>query len=734
MRRPADVTCRRANLRPLLTALLLACLVFRGPSASAHGILERSIPSPNAALDVPPREIVLWFNEPVDPAFSAVSVLDRDGRPVPGKLTVSEDRKRISVNLDPLPEGVYTVRWRVLWSLDGHTTSGFFLFAVGQVAPPEAPAPTPGGRAPMRTLARWIAMAAGLLLAGIQLFSLLVLRPGSRELSLLRPLTALAALAHIAGVAWEFTLQTAELLDAPIGKVITGGMFWPLLIDTKVGWSAAIRLNATFLLLLLATAQGKTFQAAALICFLPWIRAIIASVLLAGMTVGSHAAGSGVLAMVMDWIHLMGAAAMLGGWVSFLYLLVRAVPQERGTLSRALLPRLSTILGVSFGVLAVTGVYLTLLYLPALQALLTTTYGRLLLAKLLLVGAIAALAAVNRYVLKPRILTSSPEDRPTALQLLLRNVTREVGVAALVLLTVAVLTITPPARVRAAAEAPSEAKALTLAGLAGDLQVRLKVAPAKPGQNRFEVAVSDRQGKPALTEARVFLWTTKLDEDLDPEKIPLASVGPGQYAAEGGQLGLPGWWQVEVVVRRPGRPDVSTVFPLPLGELPLRPSDPVAARLLKEATRAMARYLAWREVQQTTDGEGGVVVTWYEAQKPDRLRYRTSSGTEGVIIGSVRYLRVGSGPWRRDTLPQPLSLQGPLQPYTAGAEGVLLGRREPCDSEVCQVVLWEAGSASFAAWIEQKSYRVHRLLMVAPSHYMTLHITSGSSIRIALPE
>jgi hypothetical protein len=50
-----------------------------------------------------------------------------------------------------------------------------------------------------------------------------------------------------------------------------------------------------------------------------------------------------------------------------------------------------------------------------------------------------------------------------------------------------------------------------------------------------------------------------------------------------------------------------------------------------------------------------------------------------------------------------------------------LGRREPCGQEQCQVVFWDAqgGGAAFAGWIGMTSFRVHRILMVAPAHLMT---------------
>ena len=118
--------------------LLLAALLWVGagaPPAAAHGILERSDPAANASLDAPPRQVVLWFNEPVDATFSSATVADAQGRRVSRDAALSADRRVLQVPVGDLSSGLYTVRWRVLSAVDGHTTSGAFVFAVGQTVP-----------------------------------------------------------------------------------------------------------------------------------------------------------------------------------------------------------------------------------------------------------------------------------------------------------------------------------------------------------------------------------------------------------------------------------------------------------------------------------------------------------------------------------------------------------------------------------------------------------------------
>src|SRR5256885_15364489 len=110
-------------------------LAFATGMTSAHSVLQRSIPPANASLLAPPRQIVLIFSEPVVAGLSAAAVADRNGTVVSHASTVAQDGRTLAISVGPLAPGVYTVRWRALSATDGHTTSGFLLFGVGERLP-----------------------------------------------------------------------------------------------------------------------------------------------------------------------------------------------------------------------------------------------------------------------------------------------------------------------------------------------------------------------------------------------------------------------------------------------------------------------------------------------------------------------------------------------------------------------------------------------------------------------
>lgn len=775
--------CPASLCRPV-ALLVIPCLwLLAALPAGAHGVVERSSPASGAALDAAPSQVELWFNEPVDPAFSSASVVDPFGKRVSGRSVISADGRRMTVPLRELPRGFYTVRWRVLSATDGHTTAGAFAFTVGVPGRP----PVAGGSEapdPWLALVRWAGYLAAVLLAGAALFSPLVLRPGLRSVepptalrvqeaaaARLRRLTAGAALAVVAVGAVELALRATALVEASLGQVIAGGHLFLMLWSTKPGWSVLVRAAFAVPFLLPTSPRGRILRAAWTVWFmvvggltamlggpaavagsshlvlvvlvagvhglltvlilivLPqmpdfrdirvpemrWVPPVAGAGVLLGLTINSHAWGSGAPAVLADWAHMAAAAVWIGGLACLLVVLTGMPPPERARASPALVPRMSTAAAVALGLLVATGVYGAWLHVPGPTGLVASAYGRALLVKLVLFAPLVMLGAFNRFVLRPRLAADDPAHRR-----LLKTVGGEVGLGAVVLLVVAVLTVIPPARVTLGI---SPATNLRLAGLAGDVRLSLMVEPVLPGPNQIEVTVLAGDGRPIEADARAMVRLTRLDEDLVPTTLVLESRGQGRYSAAGGAIMPEGWWEAAVVLRRRGRLDVSTAFPLRIGRPRAAASDPDALRLLDASRAAMGNLRAWREEEQIADGAGGTVTVEVDLVRPDRLRYRTSGGDEGIIIGVDRYRRTGEGAWERDTLPRPLAADGVLQ-YLRGAEAVVLGRGAHCEAELCRVVSWEAPgrTAAFAAWVGEESRRIHRLMMVAPFHYMTSRV------------
>ena len=128
------------------TLLLLTALVgltLGVLPASAHSRLISISPKDGASLPGSPTEVVLRFNEPVNPQFVTVRVTDAEGGDVVGQdAAVSESTVTLPIT-DPIAAGTYNIVYRVV-SADSHPISGSTSFTIegDPLAPPASASPS----------------------------------------------------------------------------------------------------------------------------------------------------------------------------------------------------------------------------------------------------------------------------------------------------------------------------------------------------------------------------------------------------------------------------------------------------------------------------------------------------------------------------------------------------------------------------------------------------------------
>jgi len=115
-----------------LCKVAVALAAFLAPvAAQAHAMLDHSSPRVGSTVASAPKELLLWFTEKLEPAFSTAEVRNAQGTVVSGKAQADRsDGTELHVPLKALPPGTYSVTWRVL-SVDTHRTQGSFTFSVG---------------------------------------------------------------------------------------------------------------------------------------------------------------------------------------------------------------------------------------------------------------------------------------------------------------------------------------------------------------------------------------------------------------------------------------------------------------------------------------------------------------------------------------------------------------------------------------------------------------------------
>ncbi|MET9831983.1 copper resistance protein CopC [Streptomyces sp. NPDC006385] len=450
-------TASRRTRTPL-TALLLAGVVLAlllggaGP-ASAHAILTRSDPADVSVLKTAPEQITLTFNEDVSLAGGSLRVLSPKSLRVDrGPVThAGEKADTAQVMLqDKLPEGTYTVSWRVV-SSDSHSISGAFTFSIGR---PSAAASVPTASSENTAASRpygffrYVAYGGLALLIGVALFTL-VCWPGGAAL---RPLRRLLLTGWTALFASTILLL---LLRGPYetGKGLTAVFDLSLLGRTFTG-RAGLALGARLVLLAAAggllvlcatrlrreaqepprlpATEAKAGQLVGKPQFSVGVRAA-GTLLAVGLAVtwaAAEHASAGIqvpLAIPVSVLHLLAMAVWLGGLIALAVALFWA-PAETA-IPAAAVTRFSRLAFAAVVVLVVTGVYQSWRQVGSFEALSTTDYGRLLVLKTIAVISVLIAASFSRQWTAQLVHQRLPEP-PSAAAHQRVHVTRTVGVGA----------------------------------------------------------------------------------------------------------------------------------------------------------------------------------------------------------------------------------------------------------------------------------------------------------------
>jgi len=124
-----------ARALPLLGLILLTLIVNVTRAAWAHSFPEQETPSAGSMLNQPPAQVTIKYDAPIEKLFASLEVLNSAGQNVAmGPAEVSPDGWKLSVSVNKLQPGEYTVQWRVV-CIDTHRTQGSYSFTVERPHP-----------------------------------------------------------------------------------------------------------------------------------------------------------------------------------------------------------------------------------------------------------------------------------------------------------------------------------------------------------------------------------------------------------------------------------------------------------------------------------------------------------------------------------------------------------------------------------------------------------------------
>jgi copper transport protein len=602
----------RVGLAGVLAAVWL---VAAGSPAGAHALLRESDPAAGSSLERAPDRVVLTFTERPEEGLSGIQVLDTGGRPVQRgeSAPVSGAPLQLAVGLGDLPDGTYTVSWRVVSKDDGHVTAGSFAFGVGVPAPGATPAtrtasqgetPSPSAAATAGRLALYagLALLVGAAVTGLAVFGR-VLPPGAR------PLLAVAAALTVAGGAIRFLAEQARI-DAPLstllgsstgqglvrlaaGVVVTAAAAWLLATATRPSASrpapeparqsapepadlftpvaapapappdpaASVAAPAAP-----APTPAGAGEAARVDAWRLVLVGVAAGITMLLHVLVGHAAGPSPLRTVnlaVQWLHLLAVGAWIGGLV---WLLAGLRGRERAEQVGSAV-RFSKLAAPVLGLVAITGLSRALHLAGGWQGLLDSGYGRLLDLKVALFLGLVTLGALNRFRIVPAL--AGGVRRLGGLR---RNVRGEIVLAACILAVTAVFSQLPPGKfvVEQASARPPVPPTVQVEGtdFATSVRINLTVTPGTPGPNTFTAKVTDYDSGENWPATRVGLRLTPRDQpELGATTLDLARDGEGLWTGQGSQLSIAGNWTVVGLVEGSG-PAVTVPMELATREAP----------------------------------------------------------------------------------------------------------------------------------------------------------------------
>ena len=573
---------------------LPAALLLAPAAASAHAVLVETVPTRGATVRAQPDRVVLRFSESVEANFGALRVFDARARRAddgPARHPGASGA-RLAVGLKPgLPDGTYVATYRVI-SADAHPVAGGLVFSIG--APGAAATATvsdligDSSAGPVTQIALGVAramtyLATALVLGGL-LFVLAVWLPALRTAMgagqewavasqaflrrtrrLLLGAAAAGILSGIAGIVLQGATAGATsawaALRPSVARDVLGTRFGEVWGLRVVAFAALAGVLALALRGLREPAGAGALPRVALgadglaapglpRAALPLAAAPALVIVLAPALAGHAGAQSPAALLVgLDVAHVLAMSAWVCGLVLVLFALPAATRRmpgpDRTRLLAAALLRFSPLALGCVVVLLVTGTIQAIEHVGSWDALLSTGFGRAVVAKVGLIAALIGLGVVNRRRVVPRLRALVARDAaPGAAGRLLRRALRaEVALVVVVIaVTSALVGMAPPS---SSAGGPFSGSAAL-----GPLRLEATADPARVGANEIHLyLLRARDGTPFGGTKELTVTLSLPSRNIGPLSARARAAGLGHYVVETVQLVPAGDWRLTVTSR-----------------------------------------------------------------------------------------------------------------------------------------------------------------------------------------
>jgi copper transport protein len=582
--------CRRRRLMgPLMLALTVAALLGSAPTAWAHAQLLGTSPVSGTTVKVQPQEVIFEFNQDVGGTLGAVRVYDAQGNEVDDLNVTHPDGNEhwMGVGLKShLPDGTYTGTYRVI-SADTHIVYGGLVFNIGHAG--TAPKLTVAGLIGKNKSGKVTEVAFGVvrglnyvtlaLMVGGLGFLLFAWTPALAVVAGPEPRWSSASRVFASRLAWLFAFAIVlGVIVSMLGILLQGASaagvsLWSSLnssiventLHSRFGEVWGLRaIDWTLLGALLLTARALAPRPPRVILGL---LALGAAYLTITPALAGHASIESPVAVFFpsDVLHVLAGSVWVGGIACLLVALPGATRRlegpERSRLLLASLARFSPIALGAVVVIAVTGVIQAYIDVRSLHGLFHTTYGALIIAKVVLLLGLIGCGWVNRERVIPALERLVGDGRsPGGIGALARRTMR--GELALMVcvfaVTAALISYAPPID---ASSGPFSVNTSI-----GSAELELTVEPAKVGLNTMHLYLIDAKTGAQFTATKELTVTATLpSKGIGPLVLKPIVAGPGHYVVSSAVLSPGGAWQIEITDRVSEFEQLSRTIKVPIG-------------------------------------------------------------------------------------------------------------------------------------------------------------------------
>lgn len=517
----------------------LAAVVGAG-QASAHAELLSSDPQPGAVLDAAPATLTLTFTEPVEISLGAIRVFDGTGTSIdisPARHPDGRD-DAVEIDLPELPNGSYVVDWRVV-SADSHPVHAAFTFQVGLesnlqsglldsiIGSSNTSKPARIGLSISRSL---VTAAIAIVFGGLMVCGLGIVPFGRKQRTVIGGAAAVGAIAGLLAMPLEVGYTAGRSL-----AVITDGSAWRAVFDTSIGLAWVVRAAGIAVTAAILLATHRRSRATW------WQLLLIIGLVLVGTAsaYGGHGAAGRwhYLGVFLTMLHVCAMAVWLGGLV--LLIVSFATADSEGV------ERFSAIALIAVATVVVTGTIQGVRQVASFDGLTGTSYGNLLIWKLIAVAGVLAVAMVARASTHGRLSLSSGSvgaagvgfDRPR----LRRAIGIEFVLAVMVIVITSLLMASNPSQ--ATATAPFSSTLTSQGYLA-----TITVAPSRVGANEVHIYLSSPNSSLDQPDD-VTVTIEDPARDIDPIDIGVVKAGAGHVISNNATFPYAATWRLEVRAR-----------------------------------------------------------------------------------------------------------------------------------------------------------------------------------------